>query len=67
MSYKQRTYVCVDCGAETTRLRPSVKVRVCFDCGEKRAIQAAREMAAKSGPAWEAFKQNPGAVTIRHP
>lgn len=56
MTYKLRTFVCITCGAITRRNRHPDDRRECRDCGIERAAQAAREMAAKSGPAWEAWR-----------
>lgn len=55
MSWILRTFDCADCGAPTTRRRHPGDLLVCRDCGIERAAQAAREMANRSGPAWDAW------------
>ena len=51
-----RSFECVDCGAETTRMRQSGEPLVCLDCGVDRHIAEVRQLAARKGPYYEAWK-----------
>lgn len=44
---------CDDCGIETFRAKRPDRPNLCTECAQNRAIVGAREMHAKSGPAWD--------------
>jgi hypothetical protein len=51
-----RQIICADCGTAVKRNMKAGRARVCASCGVLRATQAALQMAARSGPAWDAFR-----------
>lgn len=46
---------CQDCGTPTNRRHKTNYRPVCAECSLARAVSAARQMKAKSGPAWDAW------------
>ena len=44
---------CIRCGKPTPRKHKQTGKRLCLECALSNAAQAAREMAAQSGPAWD--------------
>ncbi len=52
------------CGEPATRSSIQAGKRRCIDCSNAVVAQAAREMHAKSGPAWEAWQTGGGADTL---
>lgn len=60
MVYAVRTRNCADCGQEVTGRLPMVKDIRCIACAITRAANAAREMAAKSGPAYDRWLETRG-------
>jgi DNA-directed RNA polymerase subunit RPC12/RpoP len=57
MGWVLRTFDCADCGANTTRKVKNGKTWRCRDCGERRAIAGAVDMASKSGHMYDRWQQ----------
>jgi hypothetical protein len=51
----RRNFTCRICGVRTSGGGRKQKAKVCTDCGAATSAQAAREMHAKSGPAWDKY------------
>lgn len=54
---REKTYACEDCGVTVTRRRQSNQRLICLDCAVYGAATSARQLAAKSGPAWDHWKE----------
>lgn len=61
MPYVLRKFNCDICGEYTERMLASKDKRRCRSCGIDAMVASTRDMAARSGPAWEAWKKSPGA------
>lgn len=51
--YKPRDIPCADCGTLVFKMPRWDRDILCLECATTRAILAAQQMAAKSGPAWD--------------
>ena len=62
---------CAECGQLTAKRSSRTDAPLHAECGITRAARAAREMAARSGPAWDTFVASGRAAgrrdIVRHP
>lgn len=54
----QKPKVCRECGKLGSEENPLSRRLLHFECGLNRAVEAARQMAAKEGPHYEMWKRN---------
>jgi len=59
--YVLRKFHCVLCGQWTTRKLSSKQERHCVECGLRAMVASTRDMANRSGPAWERWRASAGA------
>lgn len=55
MSVSYRTVTCHKCGSQIRKWVKAGRQPMCFSCGQEAAANAARQMHARSGPAWDRF------------
>lgn len=51
-----QTRPCADCGESTTKRPHGGRPFLCQGCSTRRTVVGARQMAAKSGPAWDRYR-----------
>lgn len=53
--YKPRPMICEDCGDTVIKVPRWDRAILCLECGLRRSESSALQMAAKRGPAWDAW------------